>query len=779
MKIDLYCQQVATNTISHEFKINMSRETVAHFTKLLVTSQYSDPLKASIREIISNAYDANLVAGNPDAPIDITQKDDRVIIRDYGSGLSIESLTGLYTVIGVSTKQESEDQIGAFGIGRLAPLAFNNQFVVESFHNGKHYVYCVYLSEEGIPSVTEWDNKNTSEPNGLAVHILYPAPGSPLIQKKAYSVIQELTALSRFNCNYKLDLEDKESIQSSEVRWSPEKKLLERNELKNRIIHTQTVSYKGQDLQVEVYRYKYTYSPIIVDLGGSIYLSNKRYTLDALDEKTYCLALDEVSEEYKKGVQSKYNGKNHTILVRCKPDTIKLTSNREELDDKGYNELSSVVTKALFLHEYPKYLRLVEDYAKNISKRLGLVDGIREIYDFSYFAFNNTLLQSYIKYQDSTERFILSQELTGYKYNIYLDRHRDGGKLIKETSYGLYIHDPYDNRSLLPSGDYKVRVIHKGIHDRIPEIFLKHKKVEESWYYKLDGRSNFGILLKRPKDKIFCTRTTILKVFNYDIEECPAVLLCPDTQQKFDELNTVLTRYNEDIFNYLGVYPSPKRNSSTTKSEDTPTEKTFISYVNRYSKYIGEIPKQPFEIEDLQKKYVYDLWGHYSDPDFLSYLPEDLLDGYSKTVIRLSQSTSELIDDVEHTWKTVLQVKRIAAHNIQQKYGLCPSLLHDACTRQFVQWLQDTEFSRYLPAETQSILNLDEDIQKIFQRFPYRSVIWGNNYTCEDIDKLEEEMFGPVIMKHRPMINNVKRISDGYYIPALIDFINKEQQQCQ
>ena len=99
----------------------------AMFT-LLTSKLYTYPSRAVIREWSTNAIDA-CVASNKPVKFDVhlpTPLQPYFKVRDYGSGLSNDSINSLYCTLGASTKRDSNELTGSFGIGRLAGLSYGS-----------------------------------------------------------------------------------------------------------------------------------------------------------------------------------------------------------------------------------------------------------------------------------------------------------------------------------------------------------------------------------------------------------------------------------------------------------------------------------------------------------------------------------------------------------------------------------------------------------------------------------------------------------------------------
>lgn len=155
---------------SQSFKI----ETNAITFQLLTANLYKNPIASIIRELTSNAWDAHVDAGTTETPIEITLPNsfsDEFIIKDFGTGLSVNDVFEIYTVLFRSTRRNSNDFFGGKGLGCKTPFAYTDTFIVESRFQGILYTYSMFLNEERIPSVALIAETPTDEPNGLTVRM--------------------------------------------------------------------------------------------------------------------------------------------------------------------------------------------------------------------------------------------------------------------------------------------------------------------------------------------------------------------------------------------------------------------------------------------------------------------------------------------------------------------------------------------------------------------------------------------------------------------------------
>lgn len=157
------------NIEKKEFKITAS----AKAFKILSSNLYTNKIRAIIRELSTNALDAHIAAGNPERQFEVhipSGLDPVFWIRDYGIGMSQDQVMNLYTTYFESTKAESNDFVGALGLGSKSPFSYVDSFMVTSFYNGTKTIYDMSLSN-GVPSVAILHSCETDEENGLHISV--------------------------------------------------------------------------------------------------------------------------------------------------------------------------------------------------------------------------------------------------------------------------------------------------------------------------------------------------------------------------------------------------------------------------------------------------------------------------------------------------------------------------------------------------------------------------------------------------------------------------------
>lgn len=159
--------------------------------KMLTKDVYSNLVMAVIREWSTNAIDACIAAGK-EPMFDVhlpTTLEQWFSVRDYGTGLELDDIEDLFTILGASTKRTSNDFNGCFGIGRMAGLAYSDSFEVDSYINGRK-ISCAVVLNEGIPSMVVLGETITDEPNGLNIRVTVKAEDNKKFITTATNVYQ-------------------------------------------------------------------------------------------------------------------------------------------------------------------------------------------------------------------------------------------------------------------------------------------------------------------------------------------------------------------------------------------------------------------------------------------------------------------------------------------------------------------------------------------------------------------------------------------------------------
>lgn len=179
--IEISKEKELYSNIEKSIKIDIDKNNM-DFILTRLTDLYKDPLKSTIREVMSNAIDATIEAKSNKA-IEITLPtilSPILHIRDYGVGMDIEDLENIYTKYGNSTKRNDFEQIGSFGLGAKSPLSYTSSFTIETIKNNTKITGIVSRTEKGI-YLNIVSQLKTTEENGTKISI-------PILEKDMLSV---------------------------------------------------------------------------------------------------------------------------------------------------------------------------------------------------------------------------------------------------------------------------------------------------------------------------------------------------------------------------------------------------------------------------------------------------------------------------------------------------------------------------------------------------------------------------------------------------------------
>lgn len=199
------------------FSITASREAFA----ILSSGLYTNKIRAVIRELSCNAYDAHVAAGKADIPFYVhmpTSFESFFTVKDEGTGLrytprgcmpcegmghtwedetvtrtdkdgakttevvpvafscnvckgtgAYDAVLDLYCTYFGTNKSQSNDFIGALGLGSKSPFSYTEGFSITNVYEGVTRIYAAF-KDKGLPTVVLQQERETPDaPNGVEV----------------------------------------------------------------------------------------------------------------------------------------------------------------------------------------------------------------------------------------------------------------------------------------------------------------------------------------------------------------------------------------------------------------------------------------------------------------------------------------------------------------------------------------------------------------------------------------------------------------------------------
>lgn len=171
VKRDIITEDIGETT---KMTVEKSDEVEQHIVKVL-TENYKYPIKSHIREVVSNHWDANFMAGKPDAPIYVKMYKDEtnqwvLETSDEALGMDETDFDMYYMKIGASNKRNNPFIIGGKGCGAKAILSYTDSYEVITRKNGLEYKFLVFKGAY-LPEKLKIYEKETDKPNGVIVKV--------------------------------------------------------------------------------------------------------------------------------------------------------------------------------------------------------------------------------------------------------------------------------------------------------------------------------------------------------------------------------------------------------------------------------------------------------------------------------------------------------------------------------------------------------------------------------------------------------------------------------
>jgi len=173
-------------------QMTISRSKMGMIAEVLRNHIYSDKTGAVIRETVCNAIDEHR-KHRISVPVRIELKNKVFSVRDYAKGLSDYDVKNVLLSYLASTKSDTNDDIGGYGVGAIAPLCYADSFTVTSFFAGKKTTYIVARGKTDIQhaggSIVTVSEEPTDE-TGIMVQVDVNSVDEHVFNTKILNILQ-------------------------------------------------------------------------------------------------------------------------------------------------------------------------------------------------------------------------------------------------------------------------------------------------------------------------------------------------------------------------------------------------------------------------------------------------------------------------------------------------------------------------------------------------------------------------------------------------------------
>ena len=424
---------------------------------ILRSKMYSSPVKAIIQEVASNARDANREVGKHDVPISIklpNRFDPNLCIQDYGPGITPERMKDVVIKYGVSTKRDSNEETGGFGLGFKTPWSYTDSFVIISNTPeqgrmvSREYVAYIDETRQGTLSLLRTID-DTDREQGTTVQVaISPRDFSDFANKTrdiCYHWEPRPEILGSSDFVWDLHNEDKDNWIVKEGRWSVNLRSSSisfggRNYFKA-ILDGIPYEISSREVLKEDRGYKLSkiinYAKILLHFNvGEVSVSANRESLEYTDKTVS--AIQERLEEVQGAIEK---------------ETIKVLEKSEHLADAEQIAIDSMSLIDLRGH---KWNGITITRSRNIY-----IGGGGRVYKF--------------RYSPGEKPSRNTTSLTLHKDTLYVLDDTDGVYPSYSRLYNIFVQNP----------GYVMALVFKPTSDESLENFKKNEKIEWLGYLKL------------------------------------------------------------------------------------------------------------------------------------------------------------------------------------------------------------------------------------------------------------------------------------------------------
>lgn len=317
-------------------------DSALHLVMDMLAKNYNHPIPSAIREYVVNGLDAHKEI-NLKKPVELTLPDDfneEIKIRDFGKGLSLDEIINIYANFGSSSKRDSDELIGGFGIGSKSGLAISDMISVTSVKDGLKNIFTLNRDNGGIFVNILLKDFKTDEESGTLIQI----PHKTLTNREYEEVFDTLNGISKNDLTIHCENTYKDILNNHRI----------------------------PDISKEFKNFYFLNNKSRVDKSpfGMKYLNGKTISVSNIlysspyGSYTYLDELEKIENDIldKKGISKRFSVINtlwNDIIIKLPIKDAYISYSREELDNN--DKLKKSITKI-----YEKAIEETLDYITNM-----------------------------------------------------------------------------------------------------------------------------------------------------------------------------------------------------------------------------------------------------------------------------------------------------------------------------------------------------------------------------------------------------------------------------
>ena len=412
--------------------------------RILTNGLYQNKPRTVLQELVANAIDACKAVGS-DRVVEVllpTELSDVMSVKDYGVGMDRETLISSALVFGNSTKSETEEDIGGFGIGLKSIVSITNSATITTTKNGITTAGFIMIDEEASKYGILYE-RNEGREDGTIVEFVPLPTYVRALRDRSHSWLKGTVSYHPITINDTLIVTDGSDELS---KW----------------FHVPDTNITLEDVEVERYNVG-RYANITANIGGFLFQLNHSMLNDQFKIKGAAEA---------------------NIIIDIPVGKLVLPPSREYIEDNEYNrqvlnELLTIESKKLLnkINKGKDFKNLVTVATSGeIPKSLDLLNLTYMVEKdiMSVFPSNDVMLSSWINFGLATLNARVSSNFL--KFCTEYDGESTTFVIKRPGRYGVEA----SLLSLLPYGDHSFKLVSSVVSSDAQIISLKNGKVVEN-----------------------------------------------------------------------------------------------------------------------------------------------------------------------------------------------------------------------------------------------------------------------------------------------------------
>lgn len=175
MRMQEHANKLETNSKSETQEFGIGNASVV--IEILRNRLYEHKIRTLVQEYICNARDAMREIGkNNEFDVTIPTRLSPVFkVRDFGPGISPERMKDVFVMYGSSTKRDTNNQTGGFGIGAKSAWSYTDSFTIISVVDGVRRTYIAHTGVNNNGRLDLVSTDVTEEANGTEIQVAVKA----------------------------------------------------------------------------------------------------------------------------------------------------------------------------------------------------------------------------------------------------------------------------------------------------------------------------------------------------------------------------------------------------------------------------------------------------------------------------------------------------------------------------------------------------------------------------------------------------------------------------